>query len=152
MFEIVVIAVTVVMSGGLTAQDSPAQGRTSTKPVQAAEASPESPRLKWRYSVVERLPETARKAAFGQIATCRTGVARKAEDLYPEMKVQGRNYSVKEDVKRFRERAKFEDAGVEACAREAMEKHAIDRAELQSIVSEGACRQWPPLTGKPACE
>jgi hypothetical protein len=153
MFGILAISVIVVMSGALTTRiDSPAQARKPTKPVQAAQVRPESPRLPWKYSVVQRLSETARKVAFAQIATCRAGVARKAEDLYPEMKLQSRNYSVKEDVKRFRERAKFEDAGVEACAREALEKHAIDRAELQSIISEGACRQWPPLRGKPACE
>lgn len=150
---IVAIAIGVMVSGILTGPvQSTAQTRPAARLGQSGASVAETRPALLEHDAVARLSEGSRKAAFAQMSACRAGVRKHAQDLYPEMKLQSPGYSVKADVKRFRERARFEDAGVAACARETMEKHAIDRAELQSIVSEGACRQWPPLTGKPACE
>ena len=93
----------------------------------------------------------ARRKIFAELAACRTDVRKKADEQYPELTLQTRGYSPKEDVKRFRERSRSENAGVAACERQIVEKYAIDRAELFAITTDGVCRQWPPFTGKPRC-
>ena len=104
-----------------------------------------------KYTVVTRMSEEMRKAIFAEQSACRTDVRRKADEQFPEMTLRSGEYDPKGDVKRFRARSRFEDAGVAACERNAIEKHAIDLADLRSIVAEGACRQWSPLAGKPRC-
>jgi hypothetical protein len=152
MFRIVAFALAVMMSATLAGpldsldQKHPDAGGSQSRPVR-----PEAPRVQMKYTVVARLAEKARKTVFGGVSACHTAVRKKADDLYPEMSMQSRGYSPKADVKRFRQRSRFEDAGVVECGRKAIETHSIDAAELRSITAEGVCRQWPPLSGKPAC-
>ena len=151
MFKVIVFALGVVMSGALAGPfDLPDQKRPDAGS-QVAAATPEPPRLQLKYTAVARLSEVTRKTVFAKISACHGDVKKKADDLYPEMKLQSPGYSAKADMKRFRERSRFEDAGVAACGRKALETHSIDVPELRSITAEGVCKQWSPLTGKPAC-
>ena len=152
MFRIVACALAIMMSGAVAGPlDSFDQKHQEAGGSQETPVRPEAPRLQVKSTVVTRLPEETRKAVFAGVSACHTDVRKKADDLYPEMSVQSRGYSSKADVKRFRERSRFEDAEVAACGRRAIERHSIDAAELRSITAEGVCKQWPPLSGKPAC-
>jgi hypothetical protein len=103
------------------------------------------------YDEVSRFSERARKAMFAEVVHCRAEVDRKAEALYPDVDPRAPSYSPQKDRKVFRERARFEDEGLLRCSTEAATKHALTRLELRSIMAEGSCNRWPPLTGKPTC-
>lgn len=151
MLRVIAFTLGVVMSGALAGPFEPADHTAEAHEGRVAAAGTEPPRLQVNYAPVSRLSQAARKAVFAELSACHSEVKKKADELYPEMKLQSRGYSPKEDVKRFHERSRFEDAGVAACGRKALEKYSIDVAELRWITGEGVCKQWPPLAGKPAC-
>ena len=151
MLRVIAFAVGVMMSGALAGPLEPADHESAAHGDQVAAIRPEPPGLQVHYAPVSRLPQATRKVVFAELSACHSEVKKRADDLYPEMKLQSRGYRPKEDVKRFHERSRFEDAGVAACERKALEKYSIDVAELRWITGEGVCKQWPPLAGKPAC-
>jgi hypothetical protein len=103
------------------------------------------------YNEVSRLSEPVRKTMFMQVVTCRAEVDRMAGTLYPDVDPRAPGYSPQKDRKIFHERARYEDEGLLRCSTQAASAHALTRLELRSIMAEGSCKRWPPLTGKPSC-
>lgn len=130
------------------------QSQEHQKPAVAASAGEsklDGPRLHLSYAVIVRLPDETRKRVFAELSACRADVMRNADEQFPVLTLEDKDYSPKRDVEQFRRRSRFEDAGVIACNRRIEGKHSITNAELRSITAEGVCRQWPPLTGRPLC-
>ena len=94
------------------------------------------------YKVVTRVPESHRRAVFGELAACRAVVNQKADEQYPEVRLQSPGYSPKADVRRFRERARFQDAGSAECARQALKTHTLEPRELTAMLLEGVIKKW----------
>ena len=129
-------------------------GPVETRPLQAPAGTglqPTTGAMTERSAAAARPSEETRRKVFAELSACRTNVLKKADEQYPELSLQSRGYSAKEDVKRFRDRSRFENAGAAACERQIIEKHTIDRAQLFAITAEGVCQQWTPLAGKPRC-
>lgn len=141
---LVVLAVAVSVSSFAQTNPRPTSGQPRAK--SATQAVP--PKIE--YTPVARLSEPTRKTVFGELAGCRAEVTRKADEQYPEMKIQSPGYSAKADVKRFRERGRFEDAGTAQCSRETLKKHTLEPRELTSIMLEGVSQQWPAIAPKPS--
>jgi hypothetical protein len=135
-------------SAVVAAQAGTTHSQAAAAPRAAANSRPSASFL--RYTEVARLQEPNRRAMFAELTACHVDVKKKAESQSPEMKM-GRGYSPRQDMKMFRERSRFENAGNTACEQRLMQKHALDPVELREIKVEGICKQWPPLTGKPGC-
>ena len=98
-----------------------------------------------------RLSKGVRKGVFKEISACRTDTNRKADQLHPPLDPREPDYTVKKDMQAFRDHSRYQDAGDLRCARQIAGKHELSPPEFRSITTEGLCKQWPPLTGKPAC-
>ena len=139
-----------LFAGGLGAAPVDAQAPSPTS-ISGRTATPSEPQGGLQYTPVARLAEKARQTVFADVSTCHSDIRKKSESLYPEQKLGSRGYSPKEDVKAFRARSRFENAGATTCDQQMLQKHTLIPTELREIKIEGACKQWPPLTGKPGC-
>jgi hypothetical protein len=107
-----------------------------------------SPALRptFAYAEVSRVPEAGRRAIFTALVACRSAVNDEAAALYPEMNPRSAGYSVKAEVKRFKQRGQFQDAGSAECAARIMKTYGLQPDELRSMMLEGVSRGWTART------
>jgi hypothetical protein len=119
-------------------------GANATGGGQKAASAPLLP--KFAYAEVSRVPEAGRRAIFTALVACRSTVNDEAAALYPEMNPRSAGYSVKAEVKRFKQRGRFQDAGSAECAARIMKTYGLQPDELRSMMLEGVSRGWTART------